>query len=335
MAARITKRAQIPFSAWLPAAMAAPTPVSALVHSSTLVTAGVYLLIRHRFILRRTSLLKYLLLVGTMTIFIAGIRAIKELDIKKVVALSTLRQLGLIIIIIGAGLPLLGFFHLLSHAYFKAMLFMCAGILIHRIKDYQDIRTMGLGVTFLPLTIRIFTTANLSLCGMPFIAGFYSKDLILEIVIINSFNTFIFFIAMVSTFLTVFYTCRLSFLTGTSFVKRERIYSLLDYDIKIVAGIRVLLLPTLGGGNFLRWRIFSSGGAIILPRRLKLLVPLLIIRAAVLNKSTHLRDKGQTTRSKRTWSVSNMVFMPLTFRVILRERGLLSAKMFTKNNDRA
>jgi NADH-ubiquinone oxidoreductase chain 5 len=187
-----------------------------------------------------------------MTIFIAGISAIKELDIKKVVALSTLRQLGLIMIIIGGGLPLLGFFHLLSHAYFKAILFICAGILIHRIKDYQDIRTMGLGATFLPLTMRIFTTANLRLCGIPFIAGFYSKDLILEIVIMNSFNLFIFFIAIVSTFLTVFYTCRLRFLTGVSFVKRERIYTLLDYDLKIVAGISVLFLPTLGGGVFLR-----------------------------------------------------------------------------------
>jgi len=154
--ARLTKRAQVPFSAWLPAAMAAPTPVSALVHSSTLVTAGVYLLIRHRFILRKVSFLKFLLLVGAITILIAGAGAIQELDIKKVVALSTLSQLGLIIITLGIGLPLLRFFHLLAHAYFKAMLFICAGALIHSIKDYQDIRTIGRGVIFLPFTIRIF-----------------------------------------------------------------------------------------------------------------------------------------------------------------------------------
>jgi len=182
---------------------------------------------------------------------IAGVRAIQELDIKKVIALSTLRQLGLIIIIIGAGIPLLGFFHLLSHAYFKAMLFMCAGMLIHNIKDYQDIRTIGLGSLTLPLTISIFIVANLSLCGMPFMAGFYSKDLILETVIINSSNVFMFFVAMLATFLTVAYTCRLRFLTRVGLVKSERIYSLLDRDIKMAGGMMVLLLPTLVGGNFL------------------------------------------------------------------------------------
>lgn len=250
--ARLTKRAQVPFSAWLPAAMAAPTPVSALVHSSTLVTAGVYLLIRHRFILRKVSFLKFLLLVGAITILIAGAGAIQELDIKKVVALSTLSQLGLIIITLGIGLPLLRFFHLLAHAYFKAMLFICAGALIHSIKDYQDIRTIGRGVIFLPFTIRIFSVANLSLCGIPFMAGFYSKDLILEMIIISPFNVFMFFVASVATFLTVAYTCRLRFLTSVAFVKSERIYTMLDYDLNILKGIRVLLLPTLGGGLALR-----------------------------------------------------------------------------------
>merc|ERR1712242_140800 len=118
--AAITKRAQIPFSAWLPAAMAAPTPVSALVHSSTLVTAGVYLLIRFNYLLMSFDLLKYLILVGVFTIFIAGLGAMRELDIKKVIALSTLRQLGVMIITIGVGFPLIGFFHLVAHAFFMS-----------------------------------------------------------------------------------------------------------------------------------------------------------------------------------------------------------------------
>lgn len=231
--------------------MAAPTPVSALVHSSTLVTAGVYLLIRHNFLLRKWDYTKFLLLIGMLTILMAGIRAIKEIDIKKVVALSTLRQLGLIIIVIGGGIPLLGFFHLLSHAFFKAILFMCAGRLIHRIKDYQDIRTIGLGFSFLPITLRIFTVANISLCGLPFMAGFYSKDTILELSIINSYRLLLFLLIMVATFLTIFYSCRLRILTGISFVKRERMYLIADYDFIILLGIITLLLPTLGGGNFL------------------------------------------------------------------------------------
>lgn len=271
--------------------------MSALVHSSTLVTAGVYLLIRHSFLISQVIQLHYLLLIGRITILIAGFRAMQELDIKKIVALSTLSQLGLIIIVIGAGIPLLGFFHLLSHAYFKAMLFMCAGILIHSIKDYQDIRTMGLGSLALPLTISIFTVANLSLCGIPFIAGFYSKDLILEIVIIRSSNLFIFFVAILATFLTVAYTCRLRFLTCAGLVKSESMYTLLDKDTKIVAGIIVLLIPTLTGGNFLNWCLFSFNKSIVLPLSLKLLILVLIFSSVWLNFSSYISDKVICTPS--------------------------------------
>lgn len=333
VAASITKSAQMPFSAWLPAAITAPTPVSALVHSSTLVTAGVYLLIRHRFILSKLFSLKYLLLIGRITMFIAGISAIKELDIKKVVALSTLRQLGLIIIIIGAGIPVLGFFHLLSHAYFKAILFICAGILIHRIKDYQDIRTMGLGVKVLPLTMSIFTVANLSLCGMPFLAGFYSKDLILEMVIIRSYNIFMFIVAIVSTFLTVAYSCRLRFLTRVCLVKSERIYTLLDKDLKMAAGMLTLLVPTLTGGNFLCWCIFSFNKSVILPNMLKLFVLILISVSAYLRTHIYLADKTITTTSVSEWAISNMVFIPLTFSVLSRSKGLQASKTLIKLND--
>jgi len=135
----------MPFSAWLPAAMAAPTPVSALVHSSTLVTAGVYLLIRINILLVRFEILEILIMLGTFTIFIAGGAAMFEMDIKKIIALSTLSQLGAMVMGLGMGSPTMAYFYLLSHAFFKAMLFICAGIIIHNIKDYQDIRKIGLG----------------------------------------------------------------------------------------------------------------------------------------------------------------------------------------------
>jgi len=279
--------------------------------------------------------LQYLLLVGRITILMAGIRAIQELDIKKVVALSTLSQLGLIIMVIGAGIPLLGFFHLLSHAYFKAILFICAGMLIHSIKDYQDIRTIGFGALTLPLTIRIFTVANLSLCGIPFMAGFYSKDLILEIVIINSSNLFMFFVAMLATFLTVAYTCRLRFLTRVGLVKRECMYSLLDKDLKIALGISVLLLPTLGGGNFLSWCIFSFNKSIILPTVLKLLVVILIILSVILNFSAYTNNKCICHSSMSVWATSNILFIPLTFSVLSRHIGLSSSKTIVRSNDLA
>lgn len=138
--AAITKRAQIPFSSWLPAAIAAPTPVSALVHSSTLVTAGVYLLIRFRFLLNNSTIFYALLLFGNLTIFMAGLGANYEMDLKKIIALSTLRQLGLIMGILSLGFYKMAFFHLLTHALFKALLFLCAGVLIHNIINFQDIR---------------------------------------------------------------------------------------------------------------------------------------------------------------------------------------------------
>lgn len=118
----------------------------------------------------------------------AGLAAINEIDIKKVIALSTLSQLGVIIIALGLGSPHLSFFHLLSHAYFKAMLFICAGSLIHSIKEYQDIRTISLSERGRVKVMSILIIANFSLCGLPFISGFYSKDLILELLLLNNIS---------------------------------------------------------------------------------------------------------------------------------------------------
>jgi len=138
--AAITKRAQIPFSAWLPAAMAAPTPVSSLVHSSTLVTAGVYLLIRFYNIFE----IKYFLfIISLFTMIISGVGAVFETDLKKIIALSTLSQLGIIIITLSFGLIEISFFHLLRHALFKSLLFLCAGGYIHSLGDFQDSRLVS------------------------------------------------------------------------------------------------------------------------------------------------------------------------------------------------
>jgi len=205
-----TKRAQVPFSAWLPAAIAAPTPVSALVHSSTLVTAGVFLLIRFNFLLINRYFSYTLIMVGIFTIILAGAAAINEIDIKKIIALSTLSQLGVIMITLGFQEPVLSFFHLLSHAYFKAILFICAGIIIHNIKDYQDIRKIRSISKNIPLTFRVLTVANLSLCGLPFLRGFYSKDLILECIIISDAGLFNYVLIIIGTLLTVLYSLRMS-----------------------------------------------------------------------------------------------------------------------------
>lgn len=207
--AGFTRSAQIPFSAWLPAAMAAPTPVSALVHSSTLVTAGVYLFIRFYGIIRGVWWLCLLILYGgVLTIFIAGLRALFEQDIKRIIALSTLRQLGVIMVSVGVGNINLAFFHLICHAIFKALLFLCGGKIIHRFGGYQDVRFMGRIVIGLPVRCVRLNVANFSLCGFPFIAGFYSKDLILEGAGFWSLNLFFFVLLLVGTLFTCLYTAK-------------------------------------------------------------------------------------------------------------------------------
>ncbi len=269
--AAITKRAQIPFSSWLPAAIAAPTPVSALVHSSTLVTAGVYLLIRFNILLVDRQLGTFLLLIGGLTIFIAGISANFEFDLKKIIALSTLSQLGLIIRILAIGFPKLAFFHLLTHALFKALLFICAGAIIHNIKNSQDIRDIGGLVYFIPFTTSCLNVANLALCGIPFLAGFYSKDLILEIVLLTNINLFSFFLYFFSTGLTVCYSFRLSYYSLTGDINQSSLNCLNDESWTISKSITGLLLIAIIGGSILNWLIFSSTYIICLPSYLKFL----------------------------------------------------------------
>ena len=328
--ARITKRAQIPFSAWLPAAMAAPTPVSALVHSSTLVTAGVYLLIRFNYLLMSFDLLKYLILVGVFTIFIAGLGAMRELDIKKVIALSTLRQLGVMIITIGVGFPLIGFFHLMAHAFFKALLFICAGILIHNFKDYQDIRLMSRGACFIPFTLRIFMTANLRLCGLPFIAGFYSKDLILEIFIMRRLNLFIFVIIILSTALTVLYSCRLAFLLGANIFKGERLTGIKDFDPVVVAGYSFLLVPSIFGGLGGNWVFYPVIPVIFFPLILKGFIFTLVLTSAASILRFMLNNSDRLSASLKRHLNSKMWFLPLVARAALSYGTLLRGKKFSK-----
>lgn len=217
--AAITKRAQYPFISWLPAAMAAPTPVSALVHSSTLVTAGVFILVRFFNALSSWSLNYILLPASCLTALIAGLSALAECDIKKIIALSTLSQLGTIIFRLSIGIPYITFFHLVTHALFKALLFITAGILIHFHGHTQDLRAFGQLPKTAPFLVAILTISNLALIGIPFIAGFYSKDLIIEFLISSSFSYFWTLLFLLATSLTTIYTVR--FLINTVWAPRN------------------------------------------------------------------------------------------------------------------
>jgi len=311
-----TKRAQMPFSAWLPAAMAAPTPVSALVHSSTLVTAGVYLLIRINLLIVEINIRKFLSVLGMLTIIIAGITAIVEIDMKKVIALSTLRQLGIIIIILGIGNPVLAFFHLISHAFFKAILFMCAGLIIHRIKDYQDIRKIGFNYLNINLSVSIIMIANIRLCGLPFLRGFYSKDLIIEIVIIKGKNIFLFSILILGTGLTVMYSCRLNFLISLNFIKTESFYNISENARLILTGILFLIPISVLGGLIISWNIIRINKIIYLPFWIKSFVLLLIILSLVIYIYIH-NNIEYIFKYINTWFFGNMWFIPYSINISL------------------
>nr|URX53428.1 NADH dehydrogenase subunit 5 [Rugitermes unicolor] len=269
--AAMTSSAQIPFSSWLPAAMAAPTPVSALVHSSTLVTAGVYLLIRFSPAFSG-DLCIFLMFFSGLTMFMAGLGANFEYDLKKIIALSTLSQLGLMIGAVSAGLSSMAFFHLLTHALFKALLFMCAGVIIHTMKDSQDIRFMGNLSFQMPFTSICLGVSSFSLCGMPFLAGFYSKDLILEMVSFSYFNLISFFLFFFSTGLTVCYSFRLFYYVFSGDFNSSSCYFIGDDNFNMVCGMIGLMVITIFGGSLLSWIIFDTPSMICLPLYLKLLV---------------------------------------------------------------
>nr|AML25923.1 NADH dehydrogenase subunit 5 [Staphylinidae sp. BMNH 1274217] len=301
--AAMTKSAQIPFSSWLPAAMAAPTPVSSLVHSSTLVTAGVYLLIRFNYSLS-CSLMMGLLFIGSMTMFMAGLGANFEYDLKKIIALSTLSQLGLMMSILALGEFKLSFFHLLSHALFKATLFMCAGCMIHNLNNCQDIRFMGGLVKMMPLTCCFFNISNLSLCGIPFLAGFYSKDLILEVLSMNYLNIFIYVIFFISTGLTVSYSFRLVYYSMVGDFNFSSLNMTSDHGMIMLRGMSGLIFLVITGGSMLMWLMFPTPYFICLPMIMKMMALLVTMVGGWLGVEFSLFSLKYNLKSLRMLSAS-------------------------------
>ena len=235
-------------------AMAAPTPVSALVHSSTLVTAGVYLLVRFYPVLSfRWALHGWLLFVGRLTMFLAGLAAFAEFDFKKVVAYSTLRQLGVIIVRLGLGLPGLALFHLLAHAMFKALLFLCVGVVIDYHGHAQDLRSMGNLRKGLPVVQVGLLTADMSLCGVPFLRGFYSKDLILECGMMGDVMWVFLIFLGVATFFTRSYSVRRAKISQFGVALQSAVVGLSGGRGRYSVAIGVLTFMAVWWGAGLNW----------------------------------------------------------------------------------
>lgn len=326
--AAITKRAQIPFSRWLPAAIAAPTPVSALVHSSTLVTAGVFLLIRfYPFLHSWYFFNTFILIIAVTTIFIAGIRATTECDAKKIIALSTLRQLGIIITSLGFNLPHLAFFHILTHALFKALLFICAGSFIGNHLHTQDLRWMGNITNQIPVATRCVTLANIALCGFPFIAGFYSKDIIIEAAINNPNSIVILFISIFRLGLTSFYSIRFSLTTmwGPSLIAP---WLALKEEKNIIIPILFLSTLSISCGRIIFWFPPIRSSFYIVPTYLKFM-PLIIVTLGILAAYLITTNLTYKPAFLIDWALSHYALCTIWFLVPLSSQFILKWPIIT------
>jgi NADH-quinone oxidoreductase subunit L len=206
------KSAQIPLYVWLPDAMEGPTPVSALIHAATMVTAGVYMVARSHVIFERAPIaLTVVAVIGTLTAFFAATIGITQMDIKKVLAYSTVSQLGYMFLACGAGAFSAGIFHLMTHAFFKGLLFLGAGSVIHAVGGEQDMRKMGGLKTYIPMTFVTMLIATAAIAGIPPLAGFWSKDEILWKA--YEANPVYWIIGAITAFITSFYMFRLLFMT--------------------------------------------------------------------------------------------------------------------------
>ncbi len=209
------KSAQLGLHVWLPDAMEGPTPVSALIHAATMVTAGVFLLIRSSFILEYAqNILLLILIFGALTAFFSSTIGLVQNDIKKVIAYSTCSQLGYMVFACGASNYVSSLFHLFNHAFFKALLFLGAGAIIHSMSDEQDLRKYGSLIKILPFSYIAICIGSLALIGFPFLSGFYSKDLIIEAsyVLFSMVGVFVYWLGTLSVFFTAFYSTRLIYL---------------------------------------------------------------------------------------------------------------------------
>lgn len=212
----MAKSSQVGLHVWLPMAMEGPTPVSALIHAATMVTAGVYLLMRASPLIEYSSTVLLLCLwVGAITTVFSSLIGLFQQDIKKVIAYSTMSQLGMMVIAIGLSSYTIALFHLINHAFYKGLLFLCAGAVIHAVADNQDFRKYGGLVSYLPLTYSLMLTASLSLVAFPFMTGFYSKDFILE----SAYGQYklssiiVYFIATIGAMFTTLYSVKVLYLT--------------------------------------------------------------------------------------------------------------------------
>nr|YP_010352849.1 NADH dehydrogenase subunit 5 [Calamaria septentrionalis]UOD77176.1 NADH dehydrogenase subunit 5 [Calamaria septentrionalis] len=308
LAAATGKSAQFGLHPWLPSAMEGPTPVSALLHSSTMVVAGVFLLIRLHPMLNNKNIITACLILGATTTLFAAASATTHYDIKKIIALSTTSQLGLMMTMIGLNQPTLAFLHMITHSFFKALLFLCSGSFIHSLNNEQDIRMMGGLLKTMPLTSSFLTIASLSLMGMPFLSGFYSKDTIIETMMTSHTNSWAMMITLIATILSAVYSTQtiLSTMSGHPRTK----HTMHTEPKKIAQPLTRLMTASIMAGTLMKTSTLQTTTTLTMPTTIKLTALICMLAGIILAKDLLNTTHHSTPTNTHT---HNQFFNQLAF----------------------